>query len=166
MSTLSRAQRLPSIKEVIGQRAEKINANDQHEQSLGSLERLALWITDHIGTMGFFFLIFSWTFLWMGWNALAQQFRWPVVFDRPWDFAVWLFISNLIQIHLMPLIMIGQNLQARHAELRAEQAFQLTEQADREMAAALHYLETIQNSLTALDQRLQAVEKKLGGSSG
>jgi len=165
MSTVSSAHRLPAVKDLMGQREQKINTNDQHEQSLGALERLALSITNHIGTMGFFFIIFSWTCLWMGWNALAQQFHWPGVFDRPWDFAVWLFISNLIQIHLMPLIMIGQNLQARHAELRAEQAFQLTEQADREMAAALHYLETIQNSLTALDQRLQALEKKLGGSA-
>ena len=32
---------------------------------LTPLERLALWITNHVGTMGFFMIIFTWTALWL-----------------------------------------------------------------------------------------------------
>lgn len=54
--------------------------------------------------MGFFFIIFTWTALWLGWNSLVTaSFR----FDPFPAFVFWLFISNMIQIFLMPLIMIG-----------------------------------------------------------
>ena len=36
-------------------------------------------------------------------------------FDPYPAFVLWLFISNMIQIFLMPLLMVGQNLQAKRA---------------------------------------------------
>lgn len=89
------------------------NANLEHKRKLSGRERLALWITDHVGSMRFFFLIFGWTLVWLGWNTLAPA---ALRFDPFPAFVLWLFISNMIQIFLMPLIMIGQNLQSRHAE--------------------------------------------------
>lgn len=149
---------LPTIEEIKGQREPKINVNEKHEESLSGLERYALWITDHVGTMGFFLIILGWTLFWMGWNALAPRFHWPV-FDKAWEFGIWLFISNLIQIHLMPLIMIGQNLQSRHAELRAEHQFQVTQQTEHEMEVVMLYLESIEQSLQRLERRLTAAER-------
>jgi hypothetical protein len=35
-------------------------------------------------------------------------------------FAVWLCVSNLLQLHLMSLIMVGQNLEERHDQLGAQ----------------------------------------------
>ena len=35
------------------------NVNEQYREKLSSLDRLALWITVHIGSMGFFLIIFS-----------------------------------------------------------------------------------------------------------
>ena len=76
------------------------NPNEVHRQQLSRLDRLALFITERVGTMGFFFIILGWTILWLGWNLLAPaQFR----FDPFPAFVLWLFISNLIQINLMPL---------------------------------------------------------------
>jgi len=49
--------------------------------------------------MGFFFIIAVWTIVWLGWNTLAPS---NVRFDPAPAFVLWLFISNLIQIHLMP----------------------------------------------------------------
>ena len=63
--------------------------------------------------MGFFLIIMAWTFIWLGWNILAPP-AWG--FDPYPAFVLWLFISNMIQILLMPLIMVGQNLQGRHSE--------------------------------------------------
>ncbi len=93
------------------------NANEEHRKSLTPLEQFAVWITDHIGSMGFFIIIVAWTFIWLGWNTLGPE---TLKFDPFPAFVLWLFLSNVLQIFLMPLIMIGQNLQGRHSEIRAE----------------------------------------------
>jgi uncharacterized membrane protein len=114
------------------------NINLEHKKSLNALERLAVWITDRVGTMGFFLIIFSWTVLWLVWNTVAPH---NLRFDPLPAFAMWLFISNMIQIFLMPLIMVGQNLQSRHAEIRAEADFEVNTKAEREVGAILMHLE-------------------------
>ena len=119
------------------------NINIEHKESLTGLERLAMWITDHVGTMGFFLIIFSWTIFWLGWNTLARE---GLRFDPFPAFVLWLFISNMIQIFLMPLIMIGQNLQGRHSEARAEADFTVNTKAEREIETILMHLEN-QNEL-------------------
>jgi hypothetical protein len=39
------------------------NVNIGHKQSLSALEKIAVKVTDHVGSMGFFFL---WILLWLG----------------------------------------------------------------------------------------------------
>ena len=77
------------------------------------LNKIAANITKRVGTVGFFIIIFTWTVLWLGWNSLA-----PIAlrFDPFPAFVLWLFLSNMIQIFLMPLLMIGQNAQTRSME--------------------------------------------------
>lgn len=111
--------------------------------SLTVLDRLAVWITVHVGTMGFFLAIFVWTAIWLGWNFLAPL---RLQFDPPMGFVFWLFISNVIQILLMPLIMVGQNVQGRHAEARAEHDLEVNVKAEQEIEVILHHLEQ-QNDL-------------------
>jgi len=117
--------------------------NIEHRQKLTQLERLAIWITDRVGTMGFFLVIFVWTLVWLGWNTLAPS---ALRFDPYPAFVLWLFLSNMIQIFLMPLIMVGQNLQGRHAEARAEADFDVNTKAEREIEVILQHLEA-QNEL-------------------
>jgi len=107
------------------------------------MDKLALWITLHVGGMGFFIIIFGWTLTWLGWNTLAPL---KLRFDPFPAFVLWLFISNMIQIFLMPLIMVGQNLQSRHSELRAEQDFAINKKAEIEIETILMHLEN-QNDL-------------------
>ena len=119
------------------------NANTRHRETLSRLDKLALWITEHVGSMGFFGIIFCWTVCWLGWNTLAPQ---HLRFDPFPAFVLWLFISNMIQIFLMPLIMIGQNLQSKHSEIRAEEDFAINKKAEEEIEAILSHLE-YQNEL-------------------
>jgi uncharacterized membrane protein len=119
------------------------NINIEHKRRLTPLEKLAIWITSHIGTMGFFLIIFSWTLIWLVWNTLGPK---GLRFDPFPAFVFWLFISNMIQIFLMPLIMVGQNLQGRHAEMRAEADFEVNTKSEREIEAILMHLES-QNEL-------------------
>lgn len=128
----------PSLKELKSLRRPVQNVNAVHAESLGAVERLAIWITDHVGSMGFFLVIFVWTAVWLAWNALGPK---ALRFDPFPAFVLWLFISNMIQIFLMPLIMVGQNLQNRHSEARAESDYEVNVKAEREIEAILMHLE-------------------------
>jgi uncharacterized membrane protein len=98
------------------------SANELHSEGLSPLDRFAIAITDKVGSMGFFLIILAWTVLWTGYNILATEVRWLhwKAFDPFPAFVAYLLISNVIQILLMPLIMVGQNLQGRHNEIRAQ----------------------------------------------
>src|ERR1019366_426991 len=128
----------PSIDELRRLRKPLRSVNVEHQKGLSRLDRLAIWITDKVGTMGFFLVILVWTLVWLGWNPLAPN---AVRFDPFPAFVLWLFLSNMIQIFLMPLIMVGQNLQGRHAEARAEADFEVNTKAEREIEAILLHLE-------------------------
>jgi uncharacterized membrane protein len=118
--------------------------------AMAALDRLALWITQHVGTMGFFLLIGVWTFIWLTWNFLAPP---RLQFDPPMGFVFWLFISNMIQILLMPLIMVGQNIQGRQSEARAEHDLEVNIKAEQEIEVVLHHLERQNNMLLAMLER-------------
>lgn len=132
------------------------NINTLHRQHLSKSDRLALFITNKIGTMGFFLIIFVWTTLWLGWNFFAPDY---LRFDPFPAFVLWLFISNLIQIHLMPLIMVGQNIQGKHAELRSEHDFETDKKAEREVEAILLHLENQQQLMLKMLEKIEALEK-------
>ena len=145
----------PPLQELKRLRKTVRNVNIEHRQKLSPLDRLAVWITDRVGTMGFFLIIFVWTAVWLGWNSLG-----PVGsrFDPYPAFVLWLFLSNMIQIFLMPLIMVGQNLQSRHAESRAEADFEVNTKAEREIEAVLQHLERQNALMLQILQRLDAAE--------
>src|SRR5690242_4035729 len=49
------------------------NVNQEFQDSFSPLERIALFVTDHVGTFGFFLIILTWTVLWLGWNTLGPS---------------------------------------------------------------------------------------------
>lgn len=120
------------------------NPNKEHKESLTDLERLALWITKHVGTMGFFIILFCWAIFWLSWNIIGPE---ELRFDPYPAFVLWIFISNIIQLMMMPLIMVGQNLQSRHSEYRAEAEYELNVRAEAEIETIITRLEQISNDL-------------------
>ena len=135
------------------QKRKKIrNVNQELHTKMSAIDRFALAITRRVGTIRFFLMILIWTVLWLGWNLLAPP---NLQFDPPMGFVFWLFISNLIQILLMPLIMVGQNIQGKRADVRAENDLEINIKAEEEIEVILHHLE-YQNML------LMAMLEKLG----
>ena len=114
------------------------DVNREHHARLKPLDLLALWITTRVGTMGFFLIIFGWTVVWLSWNMLAPK---EMRFDPFPAFVLWLFISNMVQIFLMPLIMVGQNIQGAHAEARAQNDLEVNVKAEREIEVILEHLD-------------------------
>lgn len=159
-----------SLEEIRKIRTPVRNVNQEQQDSLSGLEKVAIAITDKVGSMGFFLIIFCWTILWCGYNILATEvpsLHWPS-FDPFPAFVAYLLISNVIQIWLMPLLMVGQNLQSRHADKRAESDFEINIKAEKEVETILQHLEHQNELLYALMQKVglnveEVVKKAKGG---
>lgn len=130
------------------------NVNIEHREKLSTLECFALAVTETIGTMGFFLILLVWTVGWIGWNVVGPV---EMRFDPYPAFVLWLFISNMIQLMLLPLILVGQNLQGKHAETRTQADFEVNVQAEEEIETILQHLEN-QNDL--ISKILDTVEEK------
>jgi uncharacterized membrane protein len=118
------------------------------------LNNLAVWITRRVGSMGFFLAIFTWTMLWLLWNMIAPK---PLRFDPFPGFVLWLFISNMIQLFLMPLLLIGQNLLGQGTEERARRDYDVNRKAEREIKEIRAQLDQI---LARLDELASARRAK------
>jgi uncharacterized membrane protein len=130
--------------------------NVDHKKALSRLDRLAVWMTERVGTMGFCLLLLAWTVIWLGWNTVAPD---ALRFDPYPAFVLWLFLSNMIQICLMPLIMLGQNLQGRHAEARAQADFEVNTKAEREIETILRHLERQNDLILKIVHHLEGTRK-------
>lgn len=141
-----------SFEELKSLRTPMRNINIERREKLTALDTFALFITRHVGTMGFFLILFFWTVSWLTWNMFGPE---ELRFDRYPSFVLWIFISNMIQISLMPLIMVGQNLQARHAEAKAQADLEINTKAERELEVVLQHLENQNNLMLTILDRLE-----------
>lgn len=112
------------------------NINVRHHKSLDLQDRIALIITGGVGTM---YAVYFFAMFMAGW-MLWQTFYAQKPFD-PFPFAFLLFLGNIVQLLLMPLIMVGQNLQGRHAEIRAEEEFKTTQSSYKDIEQILLHLD-------------------------
>lgn len=134
-----------------GGRSSIWNVNEKHEKSLSALDRTALSATEKIGSMGFFFLIAAATVLWIVWNTYGPK---GLRFDPFPAFVLWVFVSNVLQILLIPLIMIGQNLQGRHSEVRADSDYDVNVRSEKEVREIITRLEKQEKLTLELLRRL------------
>ncbi len=125
--------------------------NAEHQAKLSGLERMALYISEHVGTPGFFLLLVLWTTGWVLWNLYAPH---PYRFDRAMEFTVWVFISNIIQLFLLPLLMVAENLQSRHDRLLANNQFESHLKTAQEIEAILGYLRQLHADMAAVKEQL------------
>ncbi len=143
---------IPSLHHLKSLRQPLRNVAEEHRQKLNKLEKIALTVTKRVGSAGFFLIILAWTLFWLGWNTLGPA---ESRFDPYPAFVLWLSISNMIQILLLPLIMVGQNLQGRHLEIRAKNDFELNLKAEREIETILQHLEHHQELLEEVLKKLE-----------
>ena len=143
-----------SLDEFKAKRDKMVKAFTKAEVKSTVLDNIAVWITNHVGSMGFFLIIFLWTTIWLGWNMFAPK---EARFDPYPAFVLWLFISNMIQLFLMPLIMIGQNVQSKQSDLRAEADLRINTKAEFEIETILSHLEYQNNLILTI---LKDIEKK------
>lgn len=131
-------ENLPIKIDALRNRRKSYMQNFKQKKAPTRLDKIAVWITNKVGSMGFFVIIFIWTIIWLGWNFISPK---ALRFDPYPAFVLWLFISNMIQLFLLPLIMIGQKLQSDHADSRAETDLKINELAAIENETILIHLE-------------------------
>ena len=124
-----------------------VDVNKIHRERLSVLEKFALTVTRRVGTMGFFLIIFIWTLIWILWNTVGPV---ELRFDPFPAFELWIIISNIIQLSLLPLIMVGQNLMNKHTEARSEAEFDLNLRTEKEIETILMHLENQNEMLLEL----------------
>ena len=148
-----------TVSELKQRRQEYLKSLHAEKKKVSVLDRLALWITVNVGSMRFFVVIFIWTVGWLCWNMFAPK---SARFDPYPAFVLWLFISNMIQLFLMPLIMIGQNVLSKHDDARAEADFKINMLAAVENETILMHLE---RQAEQINQILKHLEKEVASNT-
>ncbi len=138
----------PAIKSIADLRAEFSpipNTNEIHKSRLSKTDKLALYITGKVGTMGFFY-------------ACLALVTIPLVFNSTLP-VVQYISSGYLQLILLPLILVGQNLASRHSELRAEHDYETNVKAEKEIEAILLHLEKQDETMLTILRKIEAIEK-------
>ena len=126
------------------------------QEGLTTQDRIAVLITGAIGTM--YAVYFLATFM-AGW-ILLQVLLGRGAFD-PYPFAFLLFLGNIVQLLLMPLLMVGQNLQGRHSEVRAEEEFRTVTKIFHDMGQTMRHLDAQDGELLRQTRLLVALVDSL-----
>lgn len=123
----------------------------------GLNDRIGAITTAWVGTMYAFYLFAVLMAGWILWQGkLADK-----PFD-PYPFAFLLFLGNIVQLLLMPLIMVGQNVQGRQAELRAIADYETNVKAEQEIETVLLHLEHQNDLMLEILRRLDAAMPSAG----
>jgi uncharacterized membrane protein len=120
------------------------NVNDIHQEKLSFNDKLALKITSAVGNM---FCAYCF--------ALLALISFPnAVSGGIPTFVPWL-AQTFLQLVLLSVIMVGQNLQQRHSELRAEEEYETTLKAEEDIT-------DVKNMLVIHGQKIDFLLTKAG----
>jgi len=131
------------------------NVNAIHKSQLGLQDKIAVTLTAAVGTM---YAVYFFILVLAGWMLWQTKFA-----DQPFDpypFAFLLFLGNIVQLLLMPLILVGQNIQSRHAEIRAEEEFKTTESSYKDIEHILIHLDEQDKELLKQTKMLEELITK------
>jgi len=123
------------------------NVNAEHRQNLTILDKVAMFITKIVGTM---------------WCAIAFSVLALISFPEALKGGTATTISwiaqTFLQLVLLSIIMVGQNLQSRHSELRADADYETNVESKKDIEMLMKKLDSIENN--KLNKILEIIEKK------
>ena len=135
------------------------NANEEAEEKISTLQRVADWISWFSGSMQFLLLNAIWFVVWISINV------WQVgsipQFD-PYPFGLLTMIVSLEAIFLSCFVLISQNRQAEKDRVRSDIEYDVNIKAELEIA---HLHEKTDQIYTEMLEHFIKVEKTLAGRS-
>ena len=121
------------------------NVNKEHKDSLSALDKLAIFITKIVGTM---WCAIAFTILAL--ISLPQAIHGGTATTISW------IAQTFLQLVLLSIIMVGQNLQSRHSELRADADYETNLEAKKDIETLMRRLDSIENN--KLDKILEIIK--------
>jgi uncharacterized membrane protein len=148
---------IPSLAQLRELRKPIRKAHEVHKETQSLGERFAATISKNVGSITFFVLILVWTIIWLTWNTFGPA---HLLFDPSPTFQTWVFLANVIQLSLMPLILVGQNMQTRANEIKENEEYQLDTQNSREIETILLLLEKQNKMIEELKDKVSDKNNK------
>jgi len=112
------------------------NINKEHRENLGIQEKVALFITKGVGTMWCAYLFTIIAFI-----DLPEAIRSGQSAVISW------ITQTFLQLVLLSIIMVGQNILGKHAELRADAEYEVNLQNEKDIQEIKRSLEEIRKIL-------------------
>ena len=106
------------------------NVNDEMEEKLSTLQRIADWIAWFSGSMQFLIVNLVWFAVWIAINTLPLGVS---QFD-PFPFGLLTMIVSLEAIFLSCFVLISQNRQSEKDHIRSDIEYEVNIQAEKEVA--------------------------------
>ena len=123
------------------------NVNKEHKDSLGALDKVAIFITKIVGTM---------------WCAIAftilALISFPQAIHGGTSTTISWIAQTFLQLVLLSIIMVGQNLQSRHSELRADADYETNIEAKKDIETLMKRLDSIETE--KLDKIIKIISEK------
>jgi CRP/FNR family cyclic AMP-dependent transcriptional regulator len=134
------------------------NANEEAEEKISALQRLADWISWFSGSMYFLLLNAVWFVIWISINV------WPLGIPQfdPYPFGLLTMIVSLEAIFLSCFVLISQNRQAEKDRVRSNIEYEVNIKAELEIA---HLHEKTDRVYTEMLEHFIRLEKTLAGGS-
>lgn len=121
-----------------------VNANIKHKESLTKLDKIAVFITSLVGTM---WCAIAFTLLAL--VSLPDAIRGGRATIISW------IAQTFLQLVLLSVIMVGQNLQNKHSEARADSNFDVNVKAELEIETILQHLENQNEVMKEIIKKLE-----------
>jgi uncharacterized membrane protein len=128
------------------------NVNEEMEERLPTLQRIADWIAWFSGSMLFLIVNGLWFIVWIGWNILLPEER---QFD-PFPFGLLTMIVSLEAIFLSCFVLISQNRQAAKDKIRNDIEYDINVKAELEIS---HMHEKIDHIYEQMATKFAELEK-------
>lgn len=111
------------------------NINREHKESLKTLDKVALFITKIVGTM---------------WCAIAftilALISLPEAIHNGTGTIISWIAQTFLQLVLLSIIMVGQNLQSKHSELRADADYETNLENKKDIETLMQRLDAIEEN--------------------
>jgi uncharacterized membrane protein len=126
------------------------NVNRLHAEEIaaaGFNTQLAVWLTEHVGTM--------WTAYAFAVLAIIGLFAILGLLSPIVALLVAWVSQTFIQLVLLPIIMVGQNVLGRKAELQSDEAYKTTMKTYSDIEAVMKHLDEQDAKIIALEQLIK-----------
>ena len=136
-----------SLEELKANRKEVINSNKLHKENLSFQEKLASKITDIVGSMWC-----AYVFAGIALISLPDAIHGGTATIISW------IAQTFLQLVLLSIIMVGQKVESKHTEIRANADFEINKKAESEIEVILKHLENQNTDILKILEHIESQE--------